>query len=117
MARGGSGEGAEGLELGRGGIRAVEEEDSGRGRGGGGRGRVLGRGGSRWGGWGGGQWGGAGGGGWVMGEREMGSGEQTKMIFGKVWEWVCLVWKMSGDLGGVFWSYLEAPNSYINKNV
>ena len=38
------------------------------------------------------------------------------LIFGKVWEWVGLVWKMLGDLGGVFWSYGEAPSSHIIKN-
>ena len=36
-------------------------------------------------------------------------------IFQKVWEWLGLVWKMSGDLGGVFLSYLEPPNSHIIK--
>ncbi len=37
-------------------------------------------------------------------------------IFQKVWEWLGLVWKMSGDLGGVFLSYLEPPNSHIIRN-
>ena len=37
-------------------------------------------------------------------------------IFGKVWGGLGLVWKMLGDLGGEFWSYLEAPNSYIITN-
>ena len=37
-------------------------------------------------------------------------------IFGKVWEWVGLVWKLLGDLGGVFWSYGEPPSSHIIKN-
>ena len=36
-------------------------------------------------------------------------------IFQKVWEWLPLVWKMSGDLGGVFWSYLDPPSSHITK--
>ena len=37
------------------------------------------------------------------------------LIFGKVWEWLPLVWKLLGDLGGVFWSYLGPPSSYIKK--
>ena len=36
-------------------------------------------------------------------------------IFGKVWGGLGLVWKMSGDLGGVFWSYLGPPSSHIIK--
>ena len=45
-----------------------------------------------------------------------GSGGPKILIFQKVWEWLPLVWKMSGDLGGVFWSYLGPPNSHIIKN-
>ncbi len=40
-----------------------------------------------------------------------------RFVFQKnVWEWLPLVWKMSGYLGGVFLSYLEPPNSHIVKN-
>ena len=52
----------------------------------------------------------------VMGERKMTSGAAKIWIFGKVWEWLPLVWKMSGDLGGVFWSYGQPPSSHIIKN-
>ncbi len=37
-------------------------------------------------------------------------------IFQKVWEWLCLVWKMLGYLGGVFLSYLDPPNSHSKKS-
>ena len=51
----------------------------------------------------------------VMGERN--DLRETKiLIFGKVWEWLPLVWKLLGYLVVVFWSYLESPSSHIIKN-
>ena len=46
----------------------------------------------------------------------MTSGGPKIVIFGKVWEWLPLVWKKLGFFGGVFWSYLGPLNSHIIKN-
>ena len=55
---------------------------------------------------------------WPIGPWPIGASRGPKIsIFQKVWEWLPLVWKMSGYLGGVFLSYLEAPNSHIVKNL
>ena len=54
---------------------------------------------------------------WARGPWPIGiSVGPKRSIFQKVWEWLPLVWKMSGYLGGVFLSYLEPPNSHIIKN-
>ena len=50
-----------------------------------------------------------------MGPCPLGPGGAKILIFQKVWEWLPLVWKMSGYLGGVFWSYLGPPSSHIIK--
>ncbi len=53
---------------------------------------------------------------WPIGPWPIGASGGPKIsIFQKVWEWLPLVWKMSGYLGGVFLSYLEPPNSHIVK--
>ena len=55
---------------------------------------------------------------WAHGPWPIGASGGPKIsIFQKVWEWLPLVWKMSGYLGGVFLSYLEPPNSHIVKNL
>ena len=54
---------------------------------------------------------------WAHGPWPIGASGGPKIsIFQKVWEWLPLVWKMSGYLGGVFLSYLEPPNSHLVKN-